>query len=257
MSAVPGTGTLLGVWAHPDDEAYLSAGLMFDHVAAGGRVVVLTATDGEHGTDDPVAWPPERLARHRRAELSAALAAVGVREHAVLGFGDGRCADVDGTELVALAIAELQPDVIVTFGPEGMTGHPDHRAVSGWVTEAWQRAGGRGELWYATLTDDFHERWGVLADEVGLWIDQSAPPSVPAAGLRQLVQLDGPRLDAKVAALRAHHSQTAALEGLVGADAFRAWWSTEAFVAAPRGSHPRHHRFAHALAAPRGAAASR
>ena len=48
---IPGIGSLLGVWAHPDDEAYLSSGLMRAVRRAGGQVVVLTATRGEHGTD--------------------------------------------------------------------------------------------------------------------------------------------------------------------------------------------------------------
>src|SRR6478609_2030889 len=51
-------GTLLGVWAHPDDEAYMTAGLMSMARSAGHRVVVATATKGEAGTDDPRAWPP-------------------------------------------------------------------------------------------------------------------------------------------------------------------------------------------------------
>jgi LmbE family N-acetylglucosaminyl deacetylase len=134
---------------------------------------------------------------------------------------------------VAAAIAEVQPDVIVTFGPEGMTGHPDHRAVSRWVTEAWRRTGTGAELWHATLTTEFHRRWGSLAAEVGLWSEQPEPPSVPAHRLRHLVRLDGRRVDAKVAALQAHASQTAGLEGLVGAATYREWWSAEAFVSAP------------------------
>jgi LmbE family N-acetylglucosaminyl deacetylase len=57
------TGTLLGVWAlHPDDEAYLSAGLMASARDAGQRVGVATATWGERGTDDSERWPPARLA---------------------------------------------------------------------------------------------------------------------------------------------------------------------------------------------------
>lgn len=55
---VAGLGTILGVWAHPDDEVYLSAGVMAAAAAAGNRVVVVTATRGEHGTDDPARWPP-------------------------------------------------------------------------------------------------------------------------------------------------------------------------------------------------------
>ncbi len=230
-----GGRTLLGLWAHPDDEAYLSAGLMHEHVRRGDRVVVVTATLGEHGTPDPEAWPPDRLAAVRRRELSASLAAVGVTEHHVLGFEDGRCDQVDGTDLVAAHIADVDPDVIVTFGPDGMTGHPDHRAVSRWATDAWARTGGTAELWYATLTPDFHDRWGALNDRVGVFGDQPRPPRTPVDRLAHLVQLDGDALDAKLAALAAHRSQTEPLVEVVGEETYREWWRTEAFRAfAPR-----------------------
>ena len=65
---VAGLGTILGIWAHPDDEAYLSGGLMAIARQAGCRVVCVTATRGELGTGDPVTWPPDRLAEER-AEL--------------------------------------------------------------------------------------------------------------------------------------------------------------------------------------------
>ena len=55
-------GTILGVWAHPDDEAYLSGGLMAMARDAGARVVCVTATRGELGTPDPRTWPPDQLA---------------------------------------------------------------------------------------------------------------------------------------------------------------------------------------------------
>ncbi|MDP3891435.1 PIG-L deacetylase family protein, partial [Nocardioides sp.] len=128
--AGPGTGTLLGVWAHPDDEAYLSAGLMARARRAGLRVVVATASRGEHGTSDPDTWPPHRLGPVRERELSESLAAVGVTEHHWLGHRDGELdrqpADV-GAAQVAELIELVRPRTIVTFGPDGMTGHPDHR----------------------------------------------------------------------------------------------------------------------------------
>ena len=64
-------GTVLGIWAHPDDEAFLSAGLMAAARDAGNRVVCVTATLGEHGTDNPARWPPHRLRALRRHELHA------------------------------------------------------------------------------------------------------------------------------------------------------------------------------------------
>ena len=63
-------GTVLGIWAHPDDEAFLSAGLMAAARDAGQRVVCVTATLGEHGTDDPGSWPPNRMARVRERWVS-------------------------------------------------------------------------------------------------------------------------------------------------------------------------------------------
>jgi LmbE family N-acetylglucosaminyl deacetylase len=229
--------TLLGVWAHPDDEAYLSAGLMHEHVRRGDRVVVVTATLGERGTSDPEAWPPDRLAVLRRRELASSLAAVGVTEHHVLGFEDGRCDEVDGTELVAAHIADVDPDVIVTFGPDGMTGHPDHRAISRWTTDAWLGSRGSADLWYATLTPDFHERWGPLNDRLGIFADQPRPPRTTPDRLAHVVELEGDALDAKVAALAAHASQTGPLVEAMGAETYREWWRTEAFRAyVPRAS---------------------
>jgi LmbE family N-acetylglucosaminyl deacetylase len=224
------TGTLLGVWAHPDDEAYLSAGLMAAARRRGERVVVVTATAGEHGTSDPDRWPPRRLARRRRGELRRSLQLLDVHELHLLGFPDGGCHQFDGTARILEIIDGVRPDTIVTFGPEGMTGHPDHRAVSQWATAAWQAVGRRSRLWYATLTPEFHTEWGGLNEGIGLWSYIEPPPCTDAADLAHSVSLDGPLLDVKFAALRAHASQTAPLQALVGEDRFRSWWRTESFV---------------------------
>ena len=64
-------GTILSVWAHPDDETYLSAGIMASARDQGLRVVCTSATAGEHGTSDPQAWPPSRLGQVRSWEATA------------------------------------------------------------------------------------------------------------------------------------------------------------------------------------------
>jgi LmbE family N-acetylglucosaminyl deacetylase len=233
----PDVGTLLGIWAHPDDEAYLSAALMAEVRRAGHRVVVATATRGEQGTDDPETWPSDRLARRRERELAESLTVVGVEEHTWLGYADGSLAAADRPLAVATLmrlIAEVAPDTVVTFGPEGMTGHDDHRTISSWVTEAWRRSGSQASLWYATLTPEFHDTWGGLNDEVGLWFEGSEPPTTPQRDLAAHVVCTGSLLDLKHRALRAHRSQTGLLEDLVGPETYRRWWSTESFVAADR-----------------------
>ncbi len=235
VSSPASVGTLLGIWAHPDDEAYLSSGLMAQVRRAGGRVAVVTATRGEHGTDDPGRWPPERLAAHRERELRDSLRIAGVHEHHWLYHRDGELGRiplaVGAAELVPI-IEDVRPDTIVTFGPDGMTGHEDHRAISAWTTEAWRLTGSHGELWYATLTPEFHDEWGPLNDEVGLWFEGSEPPETPRDRLSAHVRLSGDHLTRKHRALRAHASQTSGLEALVGSDRYRDWWSTESFVRA-------------------------
>jgi LmbE family N-acetylglucosaminyl deacetylase len=106
-------GTILGVWAHPDDEAYLSAALMAEARDAGQSVVVATATDGELGGEGPVA-------DRRRLEVMESLAVVGVTDHRWLGFRDGQCAGVSpevGDRVVRALIEQVHPDTVVTFGP--------------------------------------------------------------------------------------------------------------------------------------------
>lgn len=226
----PAGGTILGVWAHPDDEAYLSAGLMATARDAGRRVVVVTATAGELGTDDEALRGPA-LAEIRRAELAQSLAVLGVEEHHVLGLPDGGCGDLPdgvGAALVARWILDLRPDTIVTFGPEGMTNHPDHRAVHRWVRRAWTATGRMGDLLMATVTPDFHRTWGDVNARLGLWGGE--PPCTPEADLALAVDCR-PLLDRKLAALEAHASQIGPVRDVVG-PGFRDWWAVEAFVAA-------------------------
>lgn len=229
--------SLLGVWAHPDDEAYLTSALMASVRRTGGRVVVATATRGEHGTPDPATWPPERLAPIREHELADSLKLLDVTEHHWLDHHDGAMADVDrelGVAQVQALIDDTRPDAIVTFGPEGMTGHTDHCTISDWTTEAWRRAGCPGELWYATHTPEWHQIWDQVNTELGVWFDGARPPSTPREQLAAQVHCDGDLLEIKLAALRAHASQTRPLEDVMGSQRFTDWFATESFAPAPR-----------------------
>ena len=101
-------------------------------VDAGARVVCVTATRGERGTPDPHRWPAARLASLREAELAASLAVLGVTDHRQLGYPDGGCAEVpadDAVSRLAELMAEVEPDTVLSFGPDGMTGHADHRTI--------------------------------------------------------------------------------------------------------------------------------
>ncbi len=224
---------LLGVWAHPDDEAYLSAGLMARVADAGGSVTVLTATRGEKGTDDPAKYDSDVFGAARERELRASLATLGVTDVRFTGLRDGECDIADDESVISLivrTIHDVEPDAVVTFGPDGITHHPDHRAVSRWTTEAWRRAS-FGELFYAAMTHDhvalhreMHDRLGLFADVPG-----GRPASVGRAMIRLECELDEAELGRKRRALAAHGSQTDGLADVLGEAVYRTWWRSERF----------------------------
>jgi LmbE family N-acetylglucosaminyl deacetylase len=120
VSGVAGLGTVPGIWAHPDDEAYLSGCLMAMARDGGSRAVCVTATRGELGTPDPETWPPQRLAAERTAELAHCLGVLGLSEHPWLGYRDGRCANVPVPDAVGNLrdlIDAVGPDTALTFSP--------------------------------------------------------------------------------------------------------------------------------------------
>lgn len=228
-------GTVVAVWAHPDDEAFVSGGLMALAAEAGSRVVCVTATRGEHGTPDPRRWPPARLAAVRQQELAASLTVLGVKEHHWLGIEDGACATVSPIRPVATIsriIRDVAADTVVTFGPDGLTGHSDHRAVSRWTTQAWAVTGARGRLLYATCTPRFATRFRAIHDRFAVY-GPGLPTQTPEADLALRLRLHGELLDRKIVALRAHATQMAGLITAMGDDLFRQWFAEESYVCLP------------------------
>lgn len=223
-------GTILSVWAHPDDETYLCGGLMAAARRAGQRVVCVTATRGELGSTDPDRWAngPE-LAKLRTTELATALAALGVDEHVWLDYPDGSCDQVDDDEAVARirAIAQdVKPDTVLTFGPDGMTWHNDHISVGRWTQAAV--AGLGADVHYSTYTTEFLDRWHAPLEVLGVFMG-STPMSVPDDALSIRYVCDGEILDAKLAAITAQVSQVEPMLKAFPVEDFRTALSLETF----------------------------
>jgi LmbE family N-acetylglucosaminyl deacetylase len=132
---------LMCVLAHPDDESLALGGTLAMYSAKGVRTSVLMATRGERGwTGEPAAYPgPQALGRVREAELRAAAAELGVIDLVFLDELDGELDQVDQYDIVERIVAEIRrvrPAVVVTFGPDGVYGHPDHIAISQLTTTA-------------------------------------------------------------------------------------------------------------------------
>jgi len=135
---------LLAVFAHPDDETFRPGGTLALLARRGVRVEVLTFTHGEAGScGDPPLCAPEELSAVRERELRCACAALGVQPPRLLDYADGHLQEADSETMIAHILSvvnEVKPQVLLSFGPDGLSGHPDHIAVGHWTAEAFRRA---------------------------------------------------------------------------------------------------------------------
>jgi LmbE family N-acetylglucosaminyl deacetylase len=136
--------TLLAIFAHPDDEV-LVAPLLSAYARRGARVHLAIVTDGEKGVSAHAGIPAgPKLAQIRADEARCSCRALGIDAPTLLGFKDGELGRIvtpawrhlgDVKLRIAKVLEEIRPDAIVTFGPDGGYGHPDHRLVGALVTE--------------------------------------------------------------------------------------------------------------------------
>ena len=79
----------------------------------------------------------------RKRELRCACAALGIEPPRLLDYQDGHLAEADWETIVAEILAaarEVRPQVILTYGPDGVSGHPDHIAIGQCAAEVFRRA---------------------------------------------------------------------------------------------------------------------
>jgi LmbE family N-acetylglucosaminyl deacetylase len=137
-------GRLLAMFAHPDDESYGPAGTIREAAALpGGKVRIVTATRGEAGSlGISRSYGPDGLARVRQGELFAA-ARLLEAEVVLLGWPDKGIGALAAESAVAQLVREIRlfrPDSVLTFHPNGLSGHPDHIAMTALVGEAIRRS---------------------------------------------------------------------------------------------------------------------
>lgn len=129
-------------------------------------------------------------------------------------------------QLVAV-IREVRPEVVVTFGPDGITGHADHVATWRLATRAWLAAG-VGDLRYATHTVGWLDEWHDVNEALGIWMTER-PVGEDESSVVLRVDLDALDLDRKRSVLGEHASQTTGIASFLGEDVYRRWIRTETF----------------------------
>ena len=147
---------LMCVLAHPDDELLGTGGILAKYAAEGVETYLVTATRGERGWfGDESDYPGlEALGKRREAELLAAANVLGIRRVEFLDYIDGELDQALSAEAIAKITGHLrcmQPDVVVTFGPDGAYGHPDHIAICQFTTAAIVEAASLDSLYSRDL----------------------------------------------------------------------------------------------------------
>ena len=209
---------VLAITAHPDDECLAFGGTLSRSAATGGAVALLCLTRGDLGWGaDATPEARAQLSERRSRELAESAAILGVQRLHLLDFPDGYLPHLAPAALVDAVRAEIdvvRPDVVLTFGEDGLYWHPDHIAVHRVTVRALQELpAGRPELHHAVLPAGMVRAvadaavggdsraadvrvWGITPDAFG----RHAPPATECVDVAQFVAQ-------KLAALRCHRSQ--------------------------------------------------
>jgi LmbE family N-acetylglucosaminyl deacetylase len=234
MSNVSDLGTILGVVAHPDDETFICGGLLASAVKNGQQVICITATKGEEGVQDESRWPKAELGNIREKELRDALKILGISKHHWLGYRDGTCDQVPDDEAVnkiSQYIKEYKPDTIITFAPDGLTGHPDHQSVCRWSKLAVKNSPKPIQIYFGVCPKSQYEDYMELADkQFSIFFNIDKPKLFDETSSDIYLKLEGDILDKKVKSFKAQISQSARMFEGLGDDWFKKAFSVETFV---------------------------
>lgn len=252
MAVVP---TIVFFHAHPDDEASQTSGSMARAAAEGSRVVLVYATNGEHGEVPDDLGTGETLADRRRNEAMNSAAALGVSRVEWLGYSDSGMTGWDqntaagsfhgtdpvhaGLKLAAILDRE-DADIVVGYDDHGGYGHPDHVQVHRVVHEAARLAARRPRVLEATMNRDQVRGFYQLAVASGQAdqafdpdspMDDGNPLGTPESEITWQVDVSGFLLQRR-RALEAHRSQKTDIDGFLGmpGEIFAAFFGTEHYI---------------------------
>jgi LmbE family N-acetylglucosaminyl deacetylase len=250
---------LMAVLAHPDDESLGVCGTIAKYASEGVDVFLLTATRGDSGRyyGHPPGYHshpgPSALAKIRETELREAASALGVCELSFLDYRDRQLDRANPREVVGAIVRHVrwvQPQVIVTFGPDGAYGHPDHVAISQFTTAAVVAAADSSfvsdgaqagppyavsKLYYLAWPEPAWKTYEVAFGKLGSAVDGVERLPVPWPDWAITTVLDTRAVWSRVwQAISCHKSQIAAYERLknLSADNHETLWGRQSFYRA-------------------------
>ena len=232
------------VLAHPDDESMGTGGTLATYAAEGVETYLLTATRGERGRFGDGGERPgdEVVGATREVELRAAAKELGVRDVTLLGYPDGGLDAVDAAaaqQAIAEQLRRIRPHVVVTFGPEGAYGHPDHIAISQLTTAAVVAAADRehavSKLYYIAWSEATWAAYQAAFKKFVSVVDGVERRVVPHHDWEVTTRIDTSAVAPSVwRAVQCHRSQISIYKNLerLSPEHHRALWGVQEFYRA-------------------------
>jgi LmbE family N-acetylglucosaminyl deacetylase len=232
------------VFAHPDDESLGAGGTLARYAAEGVETSLITATRGERGRfgDGGERPGPDVVGSTREAELRAAAEILGIRDVTLLGYPDGALDSVDALaaqNAIASHLCRVKPHVVITFGPDGAYGHPDHIAISQLTTSAVVRAAASGhgvsKLYYIAWSASTWAAYQKALKTLTVKVDGVERRIVPVPDWAITTRLDASTVWQTVwRAVQCHRTQVSVYRHLheLAADEHRALWGKQEFYRA-------------------------
>lgn len=230
---------ILLLLAHPDDETFGPGGTIAKYAEEGVDVFLATATRGEAGMlGDPPFTDRARIGDVRTRELLRAAKILGIREVSFLGFRDGRLSGIPPENIVEKAVWQIRlrrPHVLIGFGPEGVSRHPDHVVMSDVALEAFDAAADPSR--FPRQFDDGISPWATyklyqfeIAQEI---FDEWGVPlaGVPRAKLTTTVDTSA-YVERKIQAFYSHRTQAKDYNRILSREGYREFCRRETYVLA-------------------------
>lgn len=250
--------TILFVHAHPDDESSSTSGTIARAASEGHRVIVVFATNGDHGEVPDDLEPGETLIERRKREAHASCALLGVSRVVWLGYRDSGMTGWDGNEheesfhrahpdealqRLLRIVDEERVDVLVGYDWHGSYGHPDHIGVHRLTRAAWEAAAVRPRLLEATINRDAMRAMAVQLAGMGAPdifdpdgpMDDGNPMGTPEAELAWAVDIRDVLFQKRMS-LSCHASQAGDIDMFLSMplDFFEAAFGVEHYIEAER-----------------------
>ena len=235
---------LLACFAHPDDEAFPVGGILAEQAGRGVDIRLITTTLGEEGEiRQEGSASRESLGRIRRVELSCAVRALGLTSNEVLDYRDS---GMDGwesnhhprafinapadevVERLTWELRRFRPQVVLTFDPQGLYGHPEHIAICHHTTRAFHLAADRDafphqlaqglgphqahRLFYSARPKGFRREWAVALRSEGIDFPLPSLEQEEQGVPREEIHLEldvSDQLETKMACILCHRTQVA------------------------------------------------